>query len=112
MNRLSKYAKANTDNLDDYQHEAELLKLSNNSRVRKFFRSIYQWDDDFRFTTMATCTYTVAIVFLYYLACTFVFLYVSRTTGHFAFVRYYIESSFEIGKRPAGVFCTRTFALF
>ncbi|CAF3528746.1 unnamed protein product [Rotaria sp. Silwood1] len=66
------------------------------SRVKNFFNSIYHWDENFRFTTIATCTYTVAIVFLYYLACTFVFLYISRTTGHTLFLRYYIQSMINI----------------
>ncbi len=67
-------------------------------RLKKRITSIYVWDDDFRFTTMVVCTYTVAIVFLYYLACTFVFLYISRTTGHIAFLKSYIESSGNVGK--------------
>jgi hypothetical protein len=54
--------------------EVELQKKTNQSHVKKCLTSIYQSDDDFRFTTMATCTYTVAVIFLYYLACTLVFL--------------------------------------
>jgi len=68
----------------DYQHESELPK----SRNKQFLH----WDNDFPFTTIATCTYTVAIVFLYYLACTLVFLYIPS-------VRYYIDTTFNIGKR-------------
>ncbi|CAF4063529.1 unnamed protein product, partial [Adineta steineri] len=86
----------NPDNLDDHVHEADLQNKMNQSRVKKFFDSIYQSDDDFRFTTIATCTYTVAIVFLYYLACTFVFLYLSRTTGHISYLKFYIETTFDI----------------
>jgi len=85
--------------MQDFEHEAELQKKVNSSRVKQFLDSIYHWDDDFRFTSMATCTYTVAFVFLYYLACTLVFLYISRTTGHISFVRYYIETTFNIGKK-------------
>lgn len=69
------------------------------SRVKKFMDSIYRWDEDFRYTTLATCTYTVAVVFLYYLACTFVFLYISRTTGHISFVRHYLESTLNMGEK-------------
>ncbi len=65
---------------------------ANQSCIKKIFNSIYQWDDDFRFTTLAICTYTVAIIFLYYLACTLVFLYISS-------VRYYIDTTFNIGNR-------------
>jgi hypothetical protein len=53
---------------------------------------------------MAMSTYTVAVVFLYYLACTFVFLYVTRTTGHVAFLRYYFESTFNVGKSSLSIF--------
>jgi hypothetical protein len=89
--------KVDVNNMDDFEYEAELQKKANQSRVKKFFDSIYHWDDDFRFTSMTTCTYTVAIVFLYYLACTLVFLYISRTKGHISFIRYYIETTFNIG---------------
>ena len=89
--------KVDENKMEDYAHEAELQKRASESRVRKFFDEIYHWDDDFRFTSMITCTYTVAVVFLYYLACTLVFLYISRTKGHFSFIRYYIETTFNIG---------------
>ncbi len=92
-------ADVNIDELDDFEHEAELQRKANQSRVKKFFDWIYHWDDDFRFTTIATCTYTVAIIFLYYLACTFVFLYASKTTDHMSFIAYYIEMIFNISKR-------------
>jgi hypothetical protein len=45
---------------------------------------------------MTICTYTVAIVFLYYLAFTLMFLYISRTIDHLSFIRYYIETIFNI----------------
>ena len=91
--------KVDVNKMEDFQHEEELQLKASQSRVRQVFSYIYQWDDDFRFTTMATCTYTVAIIFLYYLACTLVFLYISRTTGHISFIRNYIEQTFNIGKR-------------
>jgi hypothetical protein len=88
-----KTAKENT-NIDSSidEHETE------QSLFHKFINYIYHSDDNFRFTTMVTCTYTVAFVFLYYLACTFIFLYISRTTGHISFLKYYIESSARVGK--------------
>ncbi|CAF4947868.1 unnamed protein product, partial [Rotaria magnacalcarata] len=63
------------------------------STIGEYLDSIYHWDDDFRFTTIATCTFTVAFTFLYYLACTFIFMYTSRTAGHIEFMRSYIERS-------------------
>ncbi len=96
---ISRPDKNSEDDLVDHEHEAELQENANQSRLRKFFRSIYHWNDDFRFTTIATCTYMVAFVFLYYLACTFIFLYISRTTGHVSFLKFYLESTYNIGEK-------------
>ncbi|CAF4174761.1 unnamed protein product, partial [Adineta steineri] len=63
---------------------------------RKFLKFIFQWQDDIYCTTMVICTYTVASIFLYYLACTFVFLYLSRTTEYILFLNSYIPSSINI----------------
>ncbi|UJR37331.1 hypothetical protein I4U23_030039 [Adineta vaga] len=93
---LGQNEKTNLDNLIDHEHEAQMQNTLNQSRVKRFFDCIYHSDDDFRFTTIATCTYTVAVVFLYYLACTFVFLYLSRTAGHISFLKFYIESTFNV----------------
>ena len=93
QNHVTKLLRSNS-------HRAQAItqqNKANQSRFRKILNSIYVWDDDFRFTTMIICIYTVAIVFLYYLTCTFIFLYLSRTTGHIAFLKSYIESSADIG---------------
>ncbi len=97
LNQMIYSPKVDENKMDDFQAELELQKKASQSRVRKFFDGIYHWDDDFRFTSMTTCTYTVAVIFLYYLACTLVFLYISRTKGHISFIRYYIETTFNIG---------------
>jgi hypothetical protein len=99
----------NTDNIEDYEHEAEQQNNQKPSCFQKFINYFYHFDDDFRFTTMAMCTYTVAFVFLYYLACTFVFLYVTRTTGHAAFLKFYFESTFDVGKYSFFVFLLKLF---
>jgi hypothetical protein len=96
--RNTRRRKFNPDNLHDHEHEAEQLRKENKSRFQKFINYFYESDDDFRFTTMVMSTYTVAVVFLYYLACTFVFLYITRTTGHVAFLKLYFESTFNVGK--------------
>lgn len=88
----------NPDRLIDHEHYAEQQAQANQSCLRRFIDYIYHSDDDFRFTNMAMCTYTVAVVFLYYLAGTFVFLYVTRTTGHVAFLKFYFETTFSVGK--------------
>ncbi|CAF3644565.1 unnamed protein product [Rotaria sp. Silwood1] len=96
ISRILPQQNTNMDNLIDYQYETNQQNINNQSRIKKFFDFFYYWDDDFRFTTIATCTYSVAFVFLYYLACTFFFLYTSRTTGHISFIRYYIEHSANV----------------
>jgi hypothetical protein len=73
---------------DENEEEDE----SNQSWYKKLFSIICEPDKDFRFTIMVVSTYTVAFLFLYYLACTFLFLYLSRTTGHLAYVKSYVES--------------------
>jgi hypothetical protein len=88
----------NINNPIDNEHDGRQKNKANQSYLKKLLNSIYVWDEDFRFTTMVVCTYIVAIVFLYYLACTFVFLYILRTTGHIAFFKSYIESSVNTGK--------------
>ncbi|CAF4181382.1 unnamed protein product [Rotaria sp. Silwood2] len=96
ISRMNTQQYTNTNNLIDYEHETYQENLINQSRVKKFLNFFYNWSDDFRFTTIATCTYSVAFVFLYYLACTFFFLYTSRTTGHMTFIRSYIEHSANV----------------
>jgi hypothetical protein len=69
------------------------IKHQTKSTIKKYFDYIYQWDDHFRYTTLTTCTYTVAYVFLYYVACTFIFLYTSQTTNYLTdFKSYRINS--------------------
>jgi hypothetical protein len=78
--------------------EAKQPKKTKQSLFQKIINYIYEWDDDFRFSTMVTCTYTVAFVFLYYLTCTFIFLNISRTTGHVSSLKFYIGSFTNVGK--------------
>ena len=92
-------AQQNTDaDSSSEEYEAEQEERANRSKIRKFTNYIYHWNNDFRFTTMVLCTYTVAFVFLYYLTCTFIFLNISRTTGHISFLKSYIESFAIVGK--------------
>ncbi|CAF3157984.1 unnamed protein product, partial [Rotaria sp. Silwood2] len=85
-----------TNNQNDKEHKSKQQNVNKQSSIKKFLEFFYNWDDDFRYTTIATCTYTVAFVFLYYLACTSVFLYMSRTKGHITFIKSYIEYSANI----------------
>jgi hypothetical protein len=49
-----------------------VIKLFRQNRfrknIKKYFDYIYQWDDHFRYTTLTTCTFTVAYIFLYYIS--------------------------------------------
>ena len=54
-------------------------------------------EDESLFTNMTICTYTVAVVFLYYLACTFIFLYITKT-GHLTVLEEMIEQMLNIGE--------------
>ncbi|CAF1148324.1 unnamed protein product, partial [Didymodactylos carnosus] len=85
-----------TTDITNDDEEWRWYEKQEKSRVKLFLDKIYPWDDDFRFTTIALCTYTVAIIFLYYLACTLVFLYLSRTFGHTAFLRSYLEQVLNV----------------
>ncbi|CAF4048403.1 unnamed protein product, partial [Rotaria sordida] len=78
------------------KQKSKQQNVTNRSLIKKFFDSFYYWDEDFHFTTIATCTYTVAFVFLYYLACTFIFLYLSRPAGVIPFLRSFIENSANV----------------
>lgn len=69
----------------------------NRTAIKRFIHYLYPWSDQFRFSTIATCTYTVAIVFLYYLAITFGFLYLSRMTGYMSTLKNFIEYILRIG---------------
>ena len=82
----------------NYKREFATRRKVHSSFIRRILKNIYDWEDHFRYTTLATCSYTVAFVFLYYLACTFVFLYISRTTGYLLFLRYYLRTVLNIGK--------------
>ncbi|CAF4643159.1 unnamed protein product, partial [Rotaria sp. Silwood1] len=63
-----------TNTQNDKEHKSKQQNVNKQSSIKEFLESFYNWDDDFRYTTIATCTYTVVFVFLYYFAfTTFVF---------------------------------------
>ena len=101
-------SRTKSDDLIDHEHHAEQEQRANQSRLRQLINYIYHTDDDFRFTTIAMCTYTVAVVFLYYLAATFVFLYTTRTTGHVAFLKFYFETTYNVGKFRFFIVCCKS----
>jgi hypothetical protein len=87
---------ANTNNPNNAENEEP--NKPKRSCFKKLLDSIYIWDDNFRFSVMIVSTYTIAAVFLFYLACTFVFLYLSRITTLIAFIKFYIQLSTNIGE--------------
>lgn len=58
------------------------------NRLRKWITEIYTWENDFRFTTVVICTYTIAYVFLGHLTFNLVFFY---TTDRRIYMTYLIE---------------------
>lgn len=95
--RLSRQNSQKNTNIND-ENEGEENNKTDQSLFRKLINYFYIWDDGFHFTTMVICANTVAFVFLYYLACTFVFFYITRTTGHITFMKSYVESLLDISK--------------
>ncbi|CAF4670266.1 unnamed protein product [Rotaria sp. Silwood1] len=86
----------NINNQTAHEYQSKQQNINNQSCIKKCFNYFYHWDDDFHFTTIATCTYTVAFVFLYYITCTFIFLYLSRASGLISLIRSYIEHSANV----------------
>ncbi|CAM2721891.1 unnamed protein product [Rotaria socialis] len=80
----------------DHKNAVRLQRQGEQSRVKKFLDIIYCWDNSFRFTTMAICTYSATWVTLYYLACTCIFWHISLTTEHVSYLKVFIESIFKI----------------
>ena len=67
------------------------------SKATHLLNKIYHWDKDFRYTTIATCTYIIAFVLLYYLTCMFTFQSLMGTSSISFHIRC-MEFIFEIGK--------------
>jgi len=69
---------------------------SNSSFLRKIYNFFFQWNDTYYLTAMSLSTYIVAGVFLYYLMCSFIFVYISRTTGHIFIFKSVINSIIQM----------------
>lgn len=67
--------------------------------VTKLFSrpSYYHKSEYSHFPTIIICAFTVASIFVYYLSCTLIFVYIARTTSHASFITYTIERIFNIG---------------
>jgi hypothetical protein len=65
--------------------------------VREYANKIYEWEDDFRYTTIAICTYTVAFIFLFYLTGTVILLYTTETKGYLLYTKSMFEHILNIG---------------
>ncbi|KAI0986633.1 hypothetical protein GJ496_007339 [Pomphorhynchus laevis] len=71
------------------------------TKLRKLLSSVYVWRHDFRYSTIAVCTFVTAFVFLYYLACTLAFYHLSRTEGHGFVLNFYFKHILNIKPEPA-----------
>ncbi|KAL7668127.1 hypothetical protein ACOME3_008842 [Neoechinorhynchus agilis] len=56
-----------------------LIMNSSRSCLRRFIDRIYDWNDEFRYSTIAICTYVTTFVFIYYLCCSLVFSFVRNS---------------------------------
>ena len=66
--------------------------------IKKIIHFMFPWKKTYRFTTLATCIYTAAFAFLYYLTCTVIILYLSKLTDLTSILKYYIETVLNIGR--------------
>jgi hypothetical protein len=64
---------------------------------RKYANRIYQMEDDFRFTTMVICTFTVAFIILIHLTSTFIFLYTTQKKSYISYSQHIFELILNIG---------------
>jgi hypothetical protein len=65
--------------------------------IRQCANSIYEWDNDFRFTTIAISTYTVAFIFLFHLTGTVILLYKTQTNSFIRYTKHIFELILNIG---------------
>jgi hypothetical protein len=66
-------------------------------RIRKHASSIYEWEKDFRFTTIAVSTYTVAFIFLFHLTGNVIILYETQTNSYIHYIKRIFELILNIG---------------
>jgi hypothetical protein len=66
------------------------------SCIEKVLDQIYQWDNNFRFTTIALSTYMVAFILLLYLPVTFIVLYTTLITKSMSFFIYFFQPTLKM----------------
>jgi hypothetical protein len=65
--------------------------------IKKYTSLIYEWDNTFRFTTIAVSTYTVAFIFLFHLTGTVILLYKTQTSSYIHYTKRIFELILNIG---------------
>jgi hypothetical protein len=65
--------------------------------IRKFLTLLYTWDDTFRYTTVAVCTYTVAYLFLFHLTGTVILLYNTQKNSYIQYINAIFDVILDIG---------------
>ncbi len=95
------YKVNHTTNLVE-KDETKTTTLNSNEKgfwnsIRKCLTSIYIWDNTFRYTTMAICTYTVAYLFLIHLFCTVILLYSTHTNSYTRYIREMFQFVMQTG---------------
>lgn len=67
------------------------------TKIKNFCNRIYKRDKRFFFSSMIISTYTVNLVILFHLTCTFIFLYTTRMMGPVSFMINTLQQLLHIG---------------
>jgi hypothetical protein len=65
-------------------------------RFRKSVSGMYTWEEDFRFTTIVICTYTIAYIFLIHLTFNLMFFYTTDRTIYMTYLIQLVERILNI----------------
>lgn len=84
--------------LFEKKHSMNANKKSTQSTLQTMYDSIFKWNTTSYLTTMSLSIHVIAGVFLYYLVCSFVFIYTSRTTGHVLIFKSILNSLIQTSK--------------
>lgn len=66
-------------------------------KFRIYVTKIYKWEDDFRYTTIVICTYTILFIFLLHLTCNLIFLYTRENNNYINYLKRILERILDIG---------------
>ena len=82
----------------------EAIPIAERSMLQKFCDLIYQKHQDFTFSTISISMYTVNLIIIWHLTCTFSFLYTTRTMSPISFLTKTFEQILSIGQLVSFLF--------